>query len=245
MNSPKRAMVLAAGLGIRMRPTTCHTPKPLIDIAGRSMLERVLDHLATAGVAEAVVNTHWLGEQIEDRLSDRRQPEIIISREPSLLETGGGIANALRHFEDHPFFAVNADIVWLDGALPALHRLAQNWRDEDMDGLLLLHPAVRAVGYRGRGDFLLDPLGRITRPDARCVAPYVFTGVQLLHPRLFTGAPTGAFSLNQLYDRASDSARLFGLVHDGEWYHVGTPDAVATVEAEITEGTGSRARLLF
>ena len=242
---PDRAMVLAAGLGLRMRPLTETTPKPLIEVAGRTMLDRALDRLAAAGVATAVVNTHWLPEKIEAHLAARRAPGIVISREDELLETGGGIARALPHLGDEAFFAVNADIVWRDGSIPALERIARAWRDGEMDALLLLQSAVRATGYAGDGDFTMDPLGRLARRPERQIAPFVFTGVQLVHPRLFAGAPAGAFSMNRLYDRAIEAGRLYGLAHDGEWYHVGTPDAIAEAEAEIHESAGSRVRLLF
>lgn len=247
--SPKRrvthAMVLAAGLGLRMRPLTETTPKPLIRVAGETMLDRALDRLVAAEVDTAVVNTHWLPEQIEAHVAGRTAPRIVISREDELLETGGGIANALPHLGDAAFYAVNADIVWLDGATPALDRLAAAWDDDAMDGLLLVQATVRATGYAGEGDFVMDPMGRLSRRPERVVAPFVFTGIQMLHPRLFDGAPGGAFSLNRLYDRAIEAGRLYGIAHDGEWYHVGTPDAVAEADAEITGAEGSRARLLF
>lgn len=244
-NRPKRAMVLAAGLGLRMRPLTETTPKPLIEVAGRTMLDHALDRLAEAGVEVAVVNTHWLPEQIEKHLEGRTSPAIVISREDELLETGGGIARALPQLGEEAFYAVNADIVWRDGAIPALARLAAAWNDAEMDALLLVQATVRATGYSGDGDFMMDPLGRLARRPERVVAPFVFAGVQILHPRLFEGAPAGAFSLNRLYDRAMEAGRLYGIAHDGEWYHVGTPEAVAEAAAEIMGAEGSRARLLF
>lgn len=240
-----RAMVLAAGLGVRMRPLTDTVPKPLIEIAGETMLDRALDRLAAAGIETAVVNTHWLSEKIEARLAHRSAPKIVVSREDQLLETGGGIVNALGHLGEEAFFAVNADIVWRDGTIPALERMARAWHEADMDGLLLLQSTVRATGYSGDGDFLMDPLGRLSRRPERQIAPYVFTGLQILHPRLFDGAPDGAFSLNRLYDRAIAGDRLYGIAHDGDWFHVGTPDAIAEAEAEIMEREGSRVRRLF
>lgn len=242
---PKRAMVLAAGLGLRMRPLTQTTPKPLLEVGGEAMLDHALDRLADAGVCDAVVNTHWLPEKIETHLDGRAAPKIVISREDELLETGGGVTNALPHLGDAPFYVVNADIVWRDGTIPALHRLARAWDDTRMDALLLLAATVRSTGYDGSGDFLMDPAGGLTRRPERTVAPFVFTGVQIVHPRLFADAPGGAFSMNVLYDRALEAGRLSGIAHDGDWYHVGTPDAIGQADAEILEREGSRVRLLF
>lgn len=242
---PTHAMVLAAGLGLRMRPLTETKPKPLIEVAGATMLDRALDRLAAAGVETAVVNTHWLPQQVEAAVARREAPGIEISREDVLLETGGGIAKALPKLGTEAFFSVNADIVWRDGAIPALDRLAAEWRDDEMDGLLLLQSTVRATGYSGDGDFVMDPLGRLARRPERVIAPFVFTGIQILHPRLFEGAAVEPFSLNRLYDAAIERERLFGIAHDGDWFHVGTPDAIAEAEAEILESEGSRVRRLF
>lgn len=242
---PGRGMVLAAGLGLRMRPLTRNVPKPLLEVGGATMLDQALDRLKDAGVSAVVVNTHWLPEQIEKHLERRQTPTIVISREDDLLETGGGIAKALPLLGTEPFYAANADVVWRDGTMPALHRLAGAWVDDDMDALLLLASTVRSTGYDGYGDFLMDPVGLLQRRPERVVAPFVFTGVQILHPRLFDDAPAGAFSMNVLYDRALDAGRLFGIAHDGDWYHVGTPPAIAQADAEILEREGSRVRLLF
>jgi MurNAc alpha-1-phosphate uridylyltransferase len=242
---PTHAMVLAAGLGLRMRPLTETKPKPLIEVAGATMLDRALDRLVAAGVETAVVNTHWLPEQVEAAAARRKAPAIEISREDVLLETGGGIAKALPKLGAEAFYAINADIVWRDGAIPALDRLAAAWRDGDMDGLLLLQSTVRATGYSGDGDFLMDSMGRIARRPERVIAPFVFTGIQILHPRLFEGATVEPFSLNRLYDAAIERERLFGVAHDGDWFHVGTPHAIAEAEAEILESEGSRVRRLF
>lgn len=230
--APKRAMVLAAGLGLRMRPITEHTPKPLIAVAGRTMLDRALDHLAAAGVSEYVVNTHWLAGRIREHLAGR--PGITLSHEDELLETGGGVAKALPLLGDAPFYVVNSDIIWTDGgANPALARLAEAWDDTRMDALLLMQRTATAMGYDGRGDFFLDSAGVPRRPGPREVAPLLFSGVQILSPRLFLDAPSGKFSLNVLYDRALEDGRLFGIVHDGHWYHVGTPEALPEVEAAL------------
>lgn len=224
------AMVLAAGLGTRLRPLTDTVPKPLVPVAGQTLLDWALDRLADAGVERAVVNLHHLGDKIEAHLKDRARPTIAFSREVERLETGGGIAQALPMLGAGPFFAVNADVLWLNGPGDALGRLARHWDDETMDGLLLLHETVFAFGYDGDGDFFVDAGGRLKRRPERELAPYLFTGVQILHPRLFKDAPAGKFSLNVLYDRAIEQGRLHGLIHDGEWFHVGTAEGLAEAE---------------
>jgi len=233
---PVRAMVLAAGFGTRLRPLTDTVPKPMVKVAGKPMIDTVIDRLAAIGVGEIVVNTHHLAEVIESHLRDRRQPRIVFSREHDILETGGGIKKALPMLGEHPFYVVNGKIVWLNGKVDALVRLAEAWDDSRMDGLLLLQPTVSAVGYNGPGDFFIDQVGRLRRRREWEVAPFVYAGIQILHPRLFQGAPDGAFSLNVLYDRAIESERLFGLRHDGEWFHVSTPQQLAEVEARIARG---------
>ena len=233
MKQLDRAMVLAAGLGRRMRPLTERTPKPLIAVAGRTMLDRALDSLADAGVTAAVVNVHWLAEQVEAHLATRVRPSIAISREEVLLETGGGVAAALERFGGRSFFVVNADVVWNDGQVPALVRLGEAWREEVMDALLLVVPVARASGYDGSGDFLMDASGRLVRRRQDGTAPFVFSGVQIVHPRLFDNAPRGAYSMNAQWDCAAAAGRLAGLAHDGGWYHVGTPAALSLAEREI------------
>ncbi len=227
---PKKAMVLAAGLGLRLRPITEKRPKPLVEIAGRSLLDRALDRLDDAGVELAVVNVHYLGDMIEAHLKDRPSPKTIVSKEESLLETGGGVLKALPVLGEEPFYVVNGDALWLNGREDTLRRMAGMWDDTAMDGLLLLHSTVEAYGYEGLGDFLLDPVGRLSRRPEAEVSPYLFTGIQLLHPRLFEGVTEGFFSLNLMYDRAIARGRLFGIVHDGEWFHVGTPEHLSTAE---------------
>jgi N-acetyl-alpha-D-muramate 1-phosphate uridylyltransferase len=224
-----RAMVLAAGLGTRMRPITLTIPKPLVSVAGRTMLDRALDHLAVAGVEEMVVNTHWLADCVKEHLAERS--DISLSHEDELLETGGGVAKALPLLGHDPFYVVNSDIIWTDGPVPALERLAKAWLPQDMDALLLLQPVGTAVGYDGKGDFFINGNDSLRRRGEAATAPLLFSGVQILHPRLFEGCPSGKFSLNVLYDRALAENRLFGVVHDGGWYHVGTPEALPEVEA--------------
>lgn len=231
-------MVLAAGLGLRLRPITERLPKPLVAVAGRTMLDRALDALAAVGVGHCIVNTHYLGHMIVDHLARRIVPTIEISPEAELLDTGGGIAKALTRLGPAPFFSVNADVVWEDGpGGSALARLARAFDAGAMDALLLLAPLAHAVGYDGAGDFNLGPDGRLARRGAAARADYVYTGVQLLHPRLFADVPPGAFSLNILFDRALAAGRLRGLVHDGRWFHIGTPDGLDLAQAALARET--------
>ena len=232
-------MLLAAGLGKRMRPLTETVPKPLIEVGGQTMLDRALDRLEAFGIDEVVVNSHYLGERLEAHLAARPSPGTTVSREDVLLDTGGGVANALSGLGDSPFFVVNADIAWLDGPTPALERLAQGWDDAAMDALLLMHRCVAAHGYDGRGDYFMDADGALHRRAARDVSPYVFTGIQILHPRIFEGAPDEPFSLNVIYDRAEAAERLFGIVHDGEWFHVGTPKALRIADDRLLGRPGA------
>lgn len=235
MMIPDTAMVLAAGLGLRMRPITEHIPKPLVRIAERTLLDRALDHLEAVGVARAVVNAHYRADQIVEHLKERTCPKVEVSIEDELLETGGGVAKALPKLGES-FYVVNSDIMWLDGKVPALIRLARAWDPERMDALLLMQRTATAVGYEGIGDYVLDPLGLPRRRKEREVAPFLFAGVQILHRRLFEGAPEGRFSLNVLYDKAEKAKRLHAIVHDGEWYHVGTPEALGITERLLALG---------
>lgn len=232
---PDTGMVLAAGLGLRMRPITDRIPKPLVEVAGCTMLDRAIHHLRQAGVGRIVVNLHWKGQAIREHLAG--QADILFSDESDrLLETGGGVARALPLLGERPFYAANGDIVWFDGLTPALERLAAAWDDGRMDALLLMQRTPSAYGYEGPGDFFLDPLGLARRRKPREVAPYLFAGVQILHPRLVRDVPAGPFSLNLLYDRAMADGRLYGIVHDGEWYHVGTPESLAEIDKKILDG---------
>jgi len=228
---PYKAMVLAAGLGTRLKPVTDTLPKALVQVDNRALIDHALDRLEAVGVGEVVVNTHYLAEQLQAHLNGRKSPVLQISHEDDLLDTGGGIAKALPLLGDDPFLAVNADAFWLNGPYDALQRMAHTWDDDTMDGLLLLHSTVEAYGYTGLGDFCA-PLGDgvLTRRLEGEVSPWLFTGIQMLHPRLFKTAPDGAFSLNLLYDRAIESGRLLGVVHDGEWFHVGTPQGLEEAE---------------
>lgn len=232
MSVPQSGMVLAAGLGTRMRPITDLIPKPLIELGGKALLDHALDRLSDVGVPRAVVNAHYKAEMIARHLEGRRQPAITLSVEDELLETGGGILKALPLL-DEVFYVINSDIFWLDGRMPALRRLADAWDGERLDALLLLQRTTTALGYEGVGDFILDPLGGVRRRREREVAPHLFAGVQIVHRRLFDGEKPGKFSLNRLWDRALAAGRLAAIVHDGEWYHVGTPEALALAEARL------------
>jgi len=230
-------MVLAAGLGSRMQPLTKMRPKPLIPLAGKTLIDRVLDHLDSARATKIVVNTHYKADILKQYLAKRTG--IILSPEPELLETGGGVKKALPQIGSKAFFVVNSDAVWLDGPTRMLQRMAGVWNHEKMDALLLLQRMVAVRGPTGRGDFFLDSEGNVTRRQENETAPYLFAGVQILHPQLFDDTPDGAFSLNLLYDRAEKAGRLRGIVHDGEWYHVGTPEQLEIAEHEITHGNTS------
>jgi len=232
MGLPHRAMVLAAGRGLRMRPLTLDRPKPLIKVNGKPLIDWALDMLQQAGVEEAVVNYHHFGKRLVTYLGARSgPPKIVLSDETDqLLETGGGVVKALPLLGDDPFFIVNADGIWLDGAA-ALQRLAEAWDPIEMDALLLLVPHKRARGFDGAGDFFLDEDGRLRRRGDAATAPFIFCGIQIASPALFTDTPSGPFSTNTLWDRALSNGRLFGLVHDGSWLHVGTPQGRDDAEA--------------
>ena len=228
----RRAMVLAAGLGKRMRPITDTLPKPLVAIGGKTMLDHALDRLSEAGVEDAVVNVHHLAEKIEAHLAARERPAITISDERAeLLETGGGVKKALPLLGSAPFFHVNSDSLWSESGGSAMAALRQVWQPEAMDMLLLLAERETAIGFDGAGDFFRDERGRLTRRGMVSSAPYVYAGVAILKPDLFADTPDGAFSLNLLFDRAIARERLFGHVLDGQWLHVGTPEAIAPAEA--------------
>ena len=234
MIAVETGMVLAAGLGTRLRPITNDIPKALVRVQGRTLLDRALDHLESVGVKRAVVNTHHKPQMIERHLAERKTPAITISSEPKLLDTGGGIANALSHLGE-PFFAVNSDAVWLNGRVPALTRLAQVFDPERHDCALLMQETVPAVGYEGRGDFALDQLGVPRRRRENEVVPFLFAGVQLLSHRLFAGEPVEPFSMNRLWDKAIAEGRIIAIVHDGTWYDVGTVAGLAATESRLGE----------
>jgi N-acetyl-alpha-D-muramate 1-phosphate uridylyltransferase len=226
-------MVLAAGLGERMRPLTLTMPKPLVRLAGKPLIDHVLDRLADAGVKTAVVNVHYLPEQLEAHLASRRgrPPETLVSDERGvLLDTGGGTSRALPLLGQGPFFIHNADSVWTEGASPALSRMLKKWNPALMDSLLLLAPVTTSVGYAARGDFAMSQDGRLARRGANEVGPFAFAGVSLCDATLFKNAPEGRYSLNLLWDRALAKGKLYGIRLDGRWMHVGTPAALAEAE---------------
>ena len=232
MIRPTVGMVLAAGRGERLRPLTDTMPKPMVPVIGKPLLDHAIDRLIAARVTRVVVNVHHLGDQIVGHLWGR--PEIVISREETALETGGGVTQALPLLGDQPFYAVNGDSLWLDGSVPALDRLADAFDPARHDAMLLLQKTVSAVGYeQNRGDFFIDPAGTPRRVGTGEIAPYLFAGVQILSPRLFEGAPAGAFSLNRIYDKALASGRLGAIVHDGEWYTVTDEAGLAEVRARL------------
>jgi MurNAc alpha-1-phosphate uridylyltransferase len=231
---PRRAMVLAAGLGTRMRPFNGTLPKPLVQVGGKALIDYVLDRLAQAGVERAVVNVHHLADEIERHIAARRQPQIVISDERrELLGTGGGVVKALPELGGGPFFHVNSDTIWIDGVNSNLLRLAGAFDPQRMDALLLVAPTTSSVGYTGRGDFAMARDGRLNRRRERDVVPFVYAGAAVLTPAFFAGVAPGPSSMSPLFDRAAEAERLFGLRLDGMWMHVGTPDAVRAAEAAI------------
>ena len=234
MKLGSHAMVLAAGYGQRMRPLTLLRPKPLVEVAGRSLIDYGFDRLRAAGVEEAVVNVHYLPEQIESWAKKQASPRIVISDERAqILDTGGGVAQALPLLGEQPFFVINSDSFWVDDGAPALDRLRAAWDDQSMDCLLLLSPLERTVGYDGRGDFVLGGDGRLARRATSQGTPLAYIGGYLVAPRIFEGAPQGAFSMNLLWDRAIAAGRLFGIEHTGRWLHVGTPEAIGLAETAL------------
>ena len=236
--TPKNAMVLSAGLGTRMRPLTDKMPKPMVEVGGKPLIDHVLDRLAEAGVARAVVNVHHFAEQLERHLAARTNPKIVISDERGLLlGTGGAVVKALPLLGEAPFFHVNSDSIWIDGVKPNLVRLAEGFDPAAMDALLLLAPTTGSIGYAGRGDFTFAADGRLKRRGEREVAPFVFAGAAILAPALFKDAPQGEFPLTVLVDRAAEQGRLFGLRLEGLWMHVGTPDAIALAENAFRAST--------
>jgi len=231
---PRRAMVLAAGLGTRMRPLTEHMPKPLIEVGGKALIDHALDRLASAEVDAAVVNIHHFADQMQRHLTSRRRPRIILSDERGrLLGTGGGAVHALSSLGAAPFYHLNSDTIWIEGVTPNLDRLAAAFDPAIMDALLLLAPTATSIGYDGRGDFSLGPDGRLSARAEREIVPFVYAGAAIFAPALFEAAPDGPFPLSLLFDRAARAGRLHGLRLDGLWIHVGAPDAIAEAEAAI------------
>jgi N-acetyl-alpha-D-muramate 1-phosphate uridylyltransferase len=233
---PTKAMVLAAGLGLRMRPLTDRMPKPLVQVAGRTLLDHVLDKLKDAGASEAVVNVHYLPDQIIDHVAPRKRPRVIISDERNhVLGTGGAVVRALPLLGEAPFFLVNADTLWIDGVRSNLARLAETFDPARMDILLLMAPTASSIGYDGNGDYAMLPDGALRKRKEHQVVPFVYAGAAIMSPSIFAGAPLSEFSLTKMFDAANEQERLFGLRLDGMWMHVGTPDAVGAAEEAFLE----------
>ncbi len=236
MTGPTRAMVMAAGLGTRMRPLTNDRPKPLVEVMGKALIDHAIDRLVAAGVKLVVVNAHYKSDQLKSHLAKRKDLEIRISDEhDEILGTGGGILKALPNFGGEPFFVLNSDSVWVEGMGHALDRMKERWNPGEMDAMLLMASMVTALGFEGSGDFNMDAEGHLSRVPDRRVSPYAYPGVQIVHPRLFEGAPAGSFSMNVLWDIAIDKGRLFGIRLDGVWMHVGTPEAVKEADAFLAD----------
>jgi len=232
----RRAMIMGAGLGTRMRPLTDDKPKPLVPVAGRTLVDHSIDRLVAAGVTQIVVNTHYKAAMLVAHLDKRRDVTITYSDETArLLDTGGGVVKALPLFQDEPFFVLNSDSIWVENDVPVLSAMQQAWDATRMDGLLLLAEMSTAMGYDGSGDFVLLPGNTIARAKGRSEKPYAYPGVQIVHPRMFAGAPDGPFSTNVMWNRTIEQGRLFGTVLDGVWIHVGTPEAVDEAEAYLAQ----------
>ena len=230
------AMILAAGLGKRMRPLTASQPKPLVRVAGKPLIDHALDRLEEAGVTKAVVNVHYLADALEAHIFDRPTPKVTISNERErLLETGGGMAKALPLLPD-PFFSINSDNIWLDGPRNAFADLSDRWNSDEMDALLLVVPHDNAVNFAGAGDFHMGGVGRLRRRTPGRIAPFIYTGIQLVSHRLMRDSPEGPFSTNVLWSRAIEEGRLFGAAFTGQWFEVGTPEAIGPTEAALRRG---------
>lgn len=231
---PVSAMVLAAGLGVRMRPLTDNMPKPLVSVAGKPLLDHVLDRLAEVSVTTAVVNVHYLPDQIVQHVKDRTAPRVIISDERDVvLGTGGGVVKALPLLGDAPFYHLNSDTMWIDGVQSNLARLAEAFDPARMDILLLMAPTSHSIGYSGCGDYAMLTDGALRKRKEHQVVPFVYAGAAIMSPAIFRNAPAGEFSLTRIFDAANEQERLFGLRLDGLWMHVGTPDAVQAAEEAL------------
>lgn len=234
-----KAFILAAGFGKRMRPLTETTPKPLLQIGGRTLLDHTLDRLEAAGVEDVVINTHYLAEQIEEHLAGRTSIKIHFSREEELLDTGGGIKNTLDHFGDDPFYVLSGDGFWTEGPeKPALERLAEFWDPAQMDILMLLQPKKSMFLTTGVGDYHLEPEGRAIRAHDKRGA-YMFTSIRITNTQVFGMTPNGPFSYLELMDKSQKRGRLYGLVHEGDWHHISTPHDLEAVDQRFS-GSGQQ-----
>jgi N-acetyl-alpha-D-muramate 1-phosphate uridylyltransferase len=232
----QRAMILAAGQGVRMRPLTLTRPKPLVHVAGRALIDYCLDKLVAAGITEVLINARYLAEQIKAHAKTRDDVKITIQDETDAeLDTGGALVRARPFFQERPVISFNSDSLWVEGMGSNLNRLMTAWDEERMDCLLLLAPTWNTIGEVGSGDFTMDALGRVARRERRKVTPFIWPGVQLFHPRFLDGAPDGKFSTNILWDRAIEKGRLYGVRLDGRWMHIGTPEAVGEAEQYLRQ----------
>ncbi|MBV7259776.1 nucleotidyltransferase family protein [Erythrobacter crassostreae] len=230
------AMVMAAGMGKRMRPLTASQPKPMVRVAGKPLIDHALDRLSDNGIAKAVVNVHYMADALEAHVLDRKNPKVVVSDErDALLETGGGLIRAQAHLPD-PFFCLNADNIWLDGPRDAFRDLSELWNPEKMDALLLVVTHVRAANFNGQGDFYMDGAGKLSRRLPGRIAPFIYTGIQLISHRLLRDAPDGKFSTNILWNRAIEEGRLYGAAFTGQWFEVGTPEAIGPTENALRRG---------
>ncbi|MBI3701313.1 MAG: nucleotidyltransferase family protein [Afipia sp.] len=233
---PTTAMILAAGLGVRMRPLTDKMPKPLVPVAGKPLLDHVLDRLTDVGVTKVIVNVHYLPDQIIGHVASRKQPNVIISDErDAVLGTGGGVVKALPLLGDKPFYHLNSDTMWIDGVDSNLQRLAAAFDPSRMDILLLMAPTASSIGYTGNGDYAMNADGTLRKRKELQVVPFVYAGVAIISPAIFANSPQGEFSLTKIFDAANEKDRLFGLRLDGLWMHVGTPDAVKAAEQALLQ----------
>lgn len=234
---PKVAMIMAAGLGKRMRHLTEDRPKPMVELAGRPMIDHSVMKLHAAGITRLVVNLFYKGDILRQHLEETcpEGMEILFSQEDELLDTGGGVTNALPLLGDAPFFILNGDMFWQDGTASIFSRMAGRWDDKSMDALLLMVPTVSAIGYDGIGDFTMDASGLLTRRAEQFVSPFLYGGMQLVHPRLFKGGPKSRFSTNIVWDKAIEGDRLYGIHHDGSWMHIGTPETVDIANARLAD----------
>lgn len=229
-------MIMAAGLGTRMRPLTNDRPKPLVEVGGKALIDHSIDRLVAAGVRLIVINAHYRSDMLKAHLARRKDVEIRVSDESDeLLGTGGGVLKALPNFEGEPFFILNSDSVWVEGMGRALDRMKERWDPEAMDALLLMASMVTAIGFEGAGDFRMDAEGRLSRVPEKGVSPFAYPGVQIVHPRMFGASPRSPFSMNKLWDLAIEKGRLYGIRLEGVWMHVGTPEAVREANAFLAD----------
>ncbi|MBH69155.1 MAG: mannose-1-phosphate guanylyltransferase [Rhodospirillaceae bacterium] len=233
---PTSAMILAAGYGRRMLPLTERIPKPMLVISGKTILDRTIDQLLNVGVNRVVINTSHLASVVKNHLKNRDDERIAVSTESEPLETGGGVVKALPQLGHRPFYVINGDSVWVDGMKCALLRLAESWDPDSMDALLMLAPLARAASFEGLGDFTMDQNGRLHRRREKTVSPYAYMGLSIINPECFDRSPKGAFSLNWLYDRAINKERLFGIIHEGLWYHISTPGDLEIARNRFANG---------